>query len=123
MREDSNAILSAAAGIACQLLQSPACKKAEASSWSSTSQCVRIYVPLFDSGDWSPGDCQATLVSGKMTLEEDKNIVLLEACETNDPKTVFVDRLFGTRGETPTTVIQWSKGTIHYSTESEQRYL
>lgn len=34
------------------------------------------------------------------------------ACDAADKRACFVDRLFGTRGETRTTVVQWSKGTI-----------
>jgi hypothetical protein len=34
------------------------------------------------------------------------------ACTHDDSRVTFVDRLYGLRGETPTTVIQWSKGTI-----------
>ena len=37
---------------------------------------------------------------------------VFEACEVSHPECVWADPLFGTRGTTPTSVVQWSKGTI-----------
>jgi hypothetical protein len=36
----------------------------------------------------------------------------LEVCTKEDQDAIFLDPLYGTKGETPTTVVQWSKGTI-----------
>lgn len=39
------------------------------------------------------------------------------ACPIDNSAAVFVDSLHGSKGETPTTVIQWSKGTVHYKSQ------
>jgi hypothetical protein len=36
-------------------------------------------------------------------------------CDQADDATLFVDRFHGSRGESPTSVLQWSKGTVHKS--------
>jgi hypothetical protein len=112
-------ITSAVVGIACRLLKSPACKLVQSGGR------LRIVLARKDTGYLSPGDCIASLVSLDKVVsqprvdndvdKEDKDswvVFLLDACSETDPEAIFVNRLHGSRGETPTTVVQWSKGTI-----------
>lgn len=92
--------LSAAAGIACRLLGSPACRLTETPSTSDTVVAITV-----DSSDLQAGDMWAR----KGVYE---SALLFEPAAADDSLRTFVDPLFGTRGETPTTVIQWSKGTV-----------
>ena len=58
----------------------------------------------------SPGDLLAMIASDRLTMEEERWLVFAPSDASS--RVDFVDPLYGTRGETPTTVIQWSKGTI-----------
>ena len=61
--------------------------------------------------DIGPGD--VLVASADIAAGTDRNWKEeLSACQGDDDHALFRDTLFGTRGETPTTVIQWSKGTI-----------
>jgi hypothetical protein len=108
-------VLSAAAGLACELLQSPACKRSS-TPLSTTGDTVKIIILRVDVGDLGPGDCLAAMiVSNSDDGSPDANnsfLYILEACAADDPNVLFVNRLHGTRGETPTSVVQWSKGTV-----------
>ena len=111
---DDGTILSAAAGLACQLLQSPACRPSS-TPLSTTRDTVKIIIPRVDVGDVGPGDCLAAIASISDDRLSDANnsfLYMLEACAADDPNALFVNRLHGSRGETPTSVVQWSKGTI-----------
>ena len=140
--DDTKLLYSATAGIACRLLQSPACKLVMADSPSSPPKTgnvlIRITVKTRTSTDGnddnvlSPGDCLAELISMDGSSDDEtstetssssssSNTVLIWETYSNNTSdghnkeevdVIFVDRLYGTRGETPTTVIQWSKGTI-----------
>jgi hypothetical protein len=105
--------LSASAGLACQLLRSPACKPSSTPP-STTRDTVKIIIPRVDIGDLGPGDCLAAIASDCDDGSPDTNsfMFMLEACAADDPNALFVNRLHGSRGETPTTVVQWSKGTV-----------
>jgi hypothetical protein len=111
---DSSTVLSAAAGLACQLLKSPGCKPSSTPPSTSTRDTVKIIIPRVDVGDLGPGDCLAVIASISDDGSPDANsfIYMLEACAADDPNALFVNRLHGSRGETPTTVVQWSKGTV-----------
>ena len=74
-------------------------------------------------GDLAPGDVYARRVvltsdrdaelrSSSRSNTDDKISFLVASTAADDPFATFVDPLFGARGETPTTVVQWSKGTI-----------
>jgi hypothetical protein len=114
--------LSGMAGIACQLLKSPACKLSNpnSSSLNGNVPALHIRMPLLDdpSSDLAAGDCLARLIprhdkaESRQHHEETSFIFVFEQCQENDANALFVNRLFGSRGETPTTIVQWSKGTI-----------
>jgi hypothetical protein len=75
-------------------------------------------------GALAPGDGFAQIIYTKvmMTINQNENDdncqvrnncnFYVVPCSAKDSRAVFADPFFGTRGETPTTVIQWSKGTI-----------
>jgi hypothetical protein len=112
--DGDSTVLSGAAGLACRLLQSPACKLSSTPP-SAPQDTVKMTIPrVEDVGDLGPGDCLAAIASGIDDGSPDANsfICMLEACAADDPNALFVNRLHGSRGETPTTVVQWSKGTI-----------
>lgn len=60
--------------------------------------------------DLGPND---VLVSSSVSLEEAVTWTFTcVPCQADDTNAAYRDALFGKRGETPTTVVQWSKGTI-----------
>lgn len=82
-----------------------------------TASGLRIMVAMSDDPEWdlSTGDCLADRTGGAVRKQIEKDSLYtfyIEACTEDDEKAMFKDRLYGTRGETPTTVVQWSKGTI-----------
>ena len=111
---------SAAAGIACRLLKSPACRLLD-NIGSGQGQVLHLVIPTSDEAarhlekrygvSMSPGDLFARFSSEELLVVGDMLWFTFASCETSAPFS-FVDRLYGTRGETPTTVVQWSKGTI-----------
>ena len=71
---------------------------------------------LFNKGPLSPGD--ALVLSGHSIRSINDGIVVYDLRlfrPSDDKSALFVNTLHGGRGETPTTVVQWSKGTAHYS--------
>jgi hypothetical protein len=128
---DDQEMVSAAAGVACRLLQSAGCKfsTSDAASKNAPAAIISVRIPTTEAGasalgtsiskrvgDISTRDGFAFLQGkdGQNSLPEMEGVreLKLEACTKEDLDALFVDPFFGTRGETPTTVIQWSKGTI-----------
>jgi hypothetical protein len=130
--EEETMMVSAVAGIACHLLSVPACKLTNRRQPEEDyvikyiTPRILIKVALEATGDLEVGDVVASTVGDpysatKYDVEETMSAKFrtfeLEGCDCNSypvrkEKVLFVDPLFGTRGETPTSVIQWSKGTI-----------
>ena len=124
-------MLSAAAGIACRLLQCSACTM-QASSTKADHGLV-IFFPMTSKAaetlaqrihrindDLSVRDCFALLLSPGQDLDSSlqnmdgvKYWRFVPCSNEDDEKAIFVDHLFGSKGETPTTVFQWSKGTSY----------
>jgi hypothetical protein len=111
----SDKAVSALVGVACRLLQSPAVKV------GNGNRSISFVLPnddlVVDGSDLAEGDIFASLVvnSEKIASMFDDGqacVFTFEACEPDDENTVFVDPLFSGRGVTPTSVRQWSKGTI-----------
>lgn len=109
--------LAAAAGIACRLLESPGCRLISDLNECSGQALVEIGFShteqTHENSNQSlylkDGDA---LVQKKVTRRPYLTNYLFEACAAKSPELTFFDPLYGTRGETPTTVVQWSKGTI-----------
>ena len=111
---------SVAAGIACRLMKSPACRLLD-NVGSGQGQVLHLAIPTSEESarhlekrygvSLSPGDLFARFSSGDPLVVNDMLWFTFASCETSAPFS-FGDRLFGTSGETPTTVVQWSKGTI-----------
>mmetsp|Transcript_5864 Transcript_5864/g.8862 ORF Transcript_5864/g.8862 Transcript_5864/m.8862 type:complete len:479 (+) Transcript_5864:2-1438(+) len=128
---------SAAAGLACRLLGSPAVKIARNSMDSSNADrdgtALHVILPLTESegsnakfgsafyggGPFGVGDAFACYDVDETDTDTDTgNEIGVQSfipCDSSDTNAVFVDRFHGTRGDTPTSVLQWSKGTIHKS--------
>jgi hypothetical protein len=118
--------LSAAAGIACRLMNSPACRLLEIPPAATDREILQIALPTTNQqvdsvnkligadGLLSSGDLVARVISGQpsSSSQDDGCWFHFVPCDASDSSVLFADRLFGTRGETPTTVVQWSKGTI-----------
>lgn len=70
----------------------------------------------YGGGDLQIGDVFAFLVGRDdlSTLEKNnlQNSIFIFTSSSLDTDNTFTDRFYGSRGETPTTVVQWSKGTI-----------
>ena len=109
---------SVAVGVACRLLESPACRPA----LSSEEGAVLILLPTTSEEatatesesievSLSPGDLHAVRLLGDEICSNGPWYTFA-ACDPTDARACFVDQLFGKRGETPTTVVQWSKDTI-----------
>jgi len=84
--------ISEAAGLACRMLETPACRLVNTASESSVSFLIEGDDIVVQRGDIAGATCR------------------WEACDSQCA--TYVDTMFGTRGETPTSVVQWSKGTI-----------
>ncbi|KAI2514035.1 hypothetical protein MHU86_419 [Fragilaria crotonensis] len=114
-------VISATAGVACRLFASPACRWVTPSEYLEGTQHELLFITvsqdaaknlLVERGSvvsLSPGDLLATVSPGK--AQHEGLWFAFAPCEPSESAT-FVDRLYGTRGPTPTTVVQWSKGTI-----------
>jgi hypothetical protein len=140
-------VLSATAGIACRVLETPACRLVRE---NELDDCIRTNADIVEivvssgkvlgqgdhgnvaagGGDLALGDVLARSVndavsrrcsgsaSSSSSSPEGESYIFTSVL-SDDPVAVFVDPLYGSRGETPTTVVEWSKGTIHYSSTSE----
>lgn len=100
-----------ARAVVCRLLEAPAC----CISPDGVSSDVFVLFPSrqitvlgFDVG---PNDVLVVSANDVGTMDAQWNEALC-ACSSDEEGAIFKDSLYGTRGETPTTVIQWSKGTI-----------
>lgn len=71
--------------------------------------------------DLNPGDVLALDASTPMVeqLADDVCTLWFEPVAADDDRAVWVDPFFGTRGSSATSVIEWSKGTIHHATEQD----
>ena len=132
-------IFSVAAGIACRLLHSPACCFIEPSQ-SSSYKGVNVFLPgteeervkcatflenlnsvTYGGGDIMVGDAYVVLKNdSSIDASVSSFCYAFAPCEKEDVACCFVDRFHGTRGETPTTVLQWSKGTIFEMIENNK---
>jgi hypothetical protein len=139
-------LLSAATGLACRLLEMPACRLVAQNELLDgiDGDIVEIVVSSGKSighgdhgggnaaggGDLARGDVLARRLnnaaprgqcSASYTLLRggDSSSYIFTAALVDDHAAVFVDPLFGSRVVTPTTVVEWSKGTIHYSTQEK----
>lgn len=119
---DSELAKSAAAGVAARLLESPAVCLADNNADGDGTLCILL--PLNDEdadrivsvgggGSLAPGDIFASI----NCADSSRQWRQYAACSKDSPAVIFVDSLYGSKGETPTTVIQWSKGTAHYKSQ------
>jgi hypothetical protein len=124
---------SAAAGLACRLLGSPAVKLArnymDGSGANRDETALYIILILtvsegsnakfgsafYGGGPLAVGDAFACYDVDATETGDENGVHSFIPCDSSDINAVFVDRFHGTRGETPTSVLQWSKGTIHKS--------
>ncbi|CAB9525847.1 expressed unknown protein [Seminavis robusta] len=103
------------AAVACRLMGAPACRNFEQDDGSPSAYVYYTDQPeTVGEFDLSPGDLLVS--SFERISSHQASLVTWQgayvACSAEDNNAVYRDILFGTRGETPTTVIQWSKGTI-----------
>ena len=134
---------SVAAGLACRLMASPACSYVNLSSQSKNfddeNAAILIVLPMnekelqeqmdtsaskisqsFAGGPLSVGDAFVSRISLRDANENYESIPCVSTfvpCNQNEAIVTFQDKFFGSRGETPTSVLQWSKGTI-FKTDS-----
>jgi len=134
---------SIAAGLACRFLDSPACcimERDDNRILSQQGDSVYIYISTKDDdldistlipflsktsayyggGSLSFGDAivlrENLCHSGQkdLGLHHSKDWIQVVACDdVQDPNVSYIDSLHGLRGKCPTSVVQWSKGTIH----------
>ena len=120
---NNNDTRSVAVGVACRLLEAPACRHDVATtptgSDDTTERVVQVLVATRDTTIGEQWDLQA----GDVWAQQCDNLhptASSDGCQeyrfvattAEDPAADYVDPLFGMRGETPTSVVQWSKGTI-----------
>eukprot|EP00977_Amphora_coffeiformis_P020026 scaffold7808_cov184-Amphora_coffeaeformis.AAC.5 len=117
-----------AAGVACRLLATPACRQvvdAKSGQLEDNDNILEVLVATQDlaleagahdlqAGDvWAQCDDDDKSRSSSNTDNGHPGTKFrFMATTADDPAADYVDPLFGMRGETPTTVVQWSKGTI-----------
>ena len=121
---------SATVGIAARLLNAPAVSSARPTDIDDGT--LYMLLPLDEKeaeeisdklgsvvgggGSLGIGDVFAT-TRGVAAQNSISNWKDYSACSNDDPTSLFIDVLYGSKGETPTTVIQWSKGTVHYNSD------
>ena len=108
----------ALAAVATRILDAPACRLCESSTDASTAAIT----PRRGMHEWGGmrlniGDVLVAR-TGVLDALPSQNCLLMwvEACAVDDPTAFWVDTLHAARGTTPTSVTQWSKGTIFYPT-------
>lgn len=126
---------SVAAGLACRILGSSAVKECIPSSTTNQNGGVHIFLPTSDEesqkvmnvlesemissfyggGSLNVGDAFISTRSLFQCIPSSDNLFSFLPCDSTDKDVIFVDRFHGSRGNTPTSVIQWSKGTIFES--------
>jgi len=104
----------ALAAVATRILDAPACRLCE----SSTDASAAAITPRRGVHEWGGmrlniGDVLVSR-SGLLDTHPSQNCLIMwvEECEADDPTAFWVDTLHAARGTTPTSVTQWSKGTI-----------
>ncbi|GAX09988.1 hypothetical protein FisN_11Lh019 [Fistulifera solaris] len=114
---NKSSAIAAAAGLACRLLDSPGCKLMTDANGSHNEDVVEVGFS-FTEQTLDVGNGALYLRDGDAWVSE-KNInhpsltkYSFEAASKESPDLAFLNPLHGARGETPTTVAQWSKGTI-----------
>ena len=101
----------AEAALAARLLDAPACREAAAGE-AGTVALLRAG-DAAAAGTWlGPSDALATRVDTGTAVEGRR---VFAACAAGDGAAVWVDPLHGARGVCPTSVLQWSKGTVHHA--------
>ena len=123
------AAASASAGITARLLDTPAvCDASMTSADTDSVDILCILLPLNENDAHENSDLTGSTAGGGGSLSAGdvfattSNVAVqgnvstwrrYASCAKDDSAAVFVDSLYGSKGETPTTVIQWSKGTVH----------
>ena len=126
-----NEAITAAAGAACRLLGVASVKLDAA---GTSNEVLHIILPwndkenaldamkgissteakaFYGGGDLSQGDVFAFIGTKEHNTGSNDCIFSFVPCDPSDGDAIFKDRFFGKRGDTPTSVLQWSKGTIH----------
>ena len=127
------AAASASVGIAARLLDTPTvCATSVTSADTDDDDVLCILLPLNENDAQENSDLIGSAVGGGGSLSAGDvfattgNVAVptsicawrrFAACSKDDSAAVFVDSLHGSKGETPTTVIQWSKGTVHHKSQ------
>ena len=108
-----------AAALAARLLDAPACRAARAGDAAAVAllRDAGQACGAAGQGIWlGPRDALAVLVTGSAVQSVPDHRVFA-ACAADDCSAYWIDPLHGGRGVCPTTVLQWSKGTVHHATE------
>ncbi len=132
-----NISLSAAVGISCRLLGSPGVKLLSTVETNLVhGGSIQVIVPMeedesesiqfieslsekfgssfYGGGPLAKGDAFAFLLPTEtQTQTHFDGFYIFVPCDPSDDNAIFCDRFHGSRGNTPTSVLQWSKGTIH----------
>ena len=120
---DDEAIVAAA--LAARLLDAPAVRAARADDENVVAVVPAAAAPSAPPElpfEWSDTDVLAIAVgAAPLGRTADWLSWRFVACDAADTAAVWVDPLHGGRGTTPTSVLQWSKGTVHYSEEEAQQ--
>lgn len=118
---NDDTIRSVAAGVACRLLEAPACRAWQPLDAADIVLQLRVMSDgesasmSVGGGDLAVGDVQVQCVSSSH-VGKNKDIpvgVSYWVAANGADDAFWIDPFFGTRGESPTTVIQWSKGSIY----------
>ena len=100
-----------AAAVACRLLDVRACRIVHAAALAEDGAPVVAVVPSGGAGD-------ALVVLVESSAEPlPPGSLLFTPCEATNHSASWVDALHGARGVSPSSVLQWSKGTVHTPTE------
>ena len=117
--------LAVAAALACRLLNSPACRLCTAAAAHQQPRIGATIVAIVpqtpstaDELGLGPSDVLALRIDEEETrLRLPAGSLCFAPCEAADVAAAWVDTLHGARGVSPSSVLQWSKGTVHHATE------
>jgi len=133
--------ISAASGLACRLLGCSAVKYVGEGNQNDGNNSLYVFLPRKEESEialetidaWTTQLLGSSLIYGGGSLmvgdalcfrmdenqvsfpENIKGLYRFLPTEPSDKNTVFIDKYYGSRGDSPTSVLQWSKGTIHKS--------
>lgn len=103
-----------AAALAAKLLGVPACRSISCAPVSPDAVAILLVLEpqTLENVQLEPGDVLA-VQSDRVGQHSAVEVLVFAPCAPEEPDAVWHDRFHGARGTAPTSVLQWSKGSIY----------